>query len=244
MFLMFSGLEKVEMVFELDSLSAEDAVRRSFEVLGLQNSQVSLYQEMMSAQSALERVVRDGRSAFNIETDAVSIHFSTIKAYQQQLLTISRKSPCELSGWEEVVGSFLGCKGFTQACVLSGEYTFWQNAADPLQYQAAGRSYDGLPLVSNGLPSPLEKLVIDTSHNPGRRIIKIGYVEMVGHAMWFGQPFWNRAGNHRRQDLLSASAYMADEIMDGMTRVVAHEGPFADETTKEAQENLRRLLFG
>jgi hypothetical protein len=241
---MFMGAEKVEIIFGLGSLSAEEAAGRSIEVLGLQNSQVTLYQEVMSAKSALERIVREEKSSFNIETAAVSIHFSTIRAYQQQLLAISKKESCELSRWEDVVGSFFGCKEFIQACVLSDEYTFWQNAADPLQYQAAGRSYDGLPLVSNGLPSPLEKLVIDTSHSPGRRIIKVGYVEMVGYAMWLGQPFWNRVGNHRRQDLLTASAYKADEITNGITRIVAHEGPFTDETTKETQENLRRLLFG
>jgi hypothetical protein len=188
--------------------------------------------------------VREGKPSFNIETAAVSIHFSTIRAYQQQLLTISKKESCELSRWEYVVGPFLGCKGFIEACILSDEYTFWQNAADPLQYQAAGRSYEGLPLVSNGLHSPLEKLVIDTSHNPGRRIIKVGYVEMVGYAMWFGQPFWDRVGNHRHQDLLTASACKVDEMANGIVRVVAHEEPFIDETTKKAQENLRRLLFG
>jgi hypothetical protein len=144
--------------------------------------------------------------------------------------------------WEGIVGSFLGCKGFTQACLLSDEYTLWQNAADPLQYQAAGRSYDGLPLVSNGLPSPLQKLVIDTSRNPGRRVIKIGYVEMVGCAMWFGHPFWNLVGNHRRQDLFAVTK--AVEMPSGIVHVVASEEPFVDETTREVQENLRRIIFG
>lgn len=240
---MFVGAEKVEMVFELDSLSAEDAARRSIEVLGLQDSQVNLYREAMSTASALEKIVREGKPSFNIETAAVSIHFSTVRAYQQQLLTIRKEEACTLSAWEEVVGSFSDCKGFIQACLLSDEYTLWQNAADPLQYQAAGRSYDGLPLVSNGLPSPLQKLVVDTSRNPGRRIIKVGYVEAVGHAMWFGRPFWNLVGNHRRQDLLTATAYKAAEIPNGIVRVVASEEPFVDETTKEVQEDLRRLLF-
>lgn len=114
---MFMGTEKVEMVFELDSLSAEEAARRSIEVLGLQGSHVSLYQEVMSAKSVLERIVREGKPSFNIETAAVSIHFSTIRAYQQQLLTISKKESCELSRWEYVVGPFLGCKEIGRAHV-------------------------------------------------------------------------------------------------------------------------------
>jgi hypothetical protein len=240
---MFMGAEKVEMVFELDSQSVDDAARRSIEVLGMQDSQVNLYQEAMSAKSALEKIARDRESSFNIETAAVSIHFSTIRAYQQQLLTIFKREACALSTWEEIIDSFEDCKGFTQAYLLSEEYTLWQNAADPLQYQAAGRSYDGLPLVSNGLPSPLQKLVVDTSRNPGRRIIKVGYVEVVGYAMWFGRPFWDHVGNQRRQDLLAFSAYKATEMPNGIVRVVASEAPFVDETTKEVQENLRRLLF-
>lgn len=240
---MFMGVESVELIFELDALSAEDAARRSIEVLGLQNSQLNLYQDTMSAKSVLERIAREGKPFFNIKTADVSIHFSTIRAYRQQLLTISMRELRPLSVWEGVVDSFLSCKGFTQACLLSDEYTFWQNAADPIEYQAAGRSYEGLPLVSNGLPNPLQKLVIDTSHNPGRRIIKVGYVEAVGHAMWFGQPFWNLVGNHRRQDLLTATAYKTTEMPNGIVRVVASEDPFVDKTTKEVQEDLRRLLF-
>jgi len=241
---MFMGVEKVELIFELDALSAEEVARRSIDVLGLQNSQINLYQEAMSAKSALERIVREGKPSFNIETSDVSIHFSTIRAYRQQLLTICMKEARSLTVWEGIVGSFLGCKGFTQACLLSDEYTLWQNAADPLQYQAAGRSYDGLPLVSNGLPSPLQKLVIDTSRNPGRRVIKIGYVEMVGCAMWLGQPFWDLVGNQRRQGLLASRAYNAIEMLGGIVRLVASEAPFVDEATKEVQEDLRRLLFG
>jgi len=241
---MFTGVESVELIFELDALSADEAVRRSIEVLGLQNSQLNLYQEPMSAKLALEKITREGKPFFNINNADVLVQFSTIRAYRQQVLTISVKDARALSVWEGVVGSFSDYKGFVQACLLSNGYTFWQNAEDPLEYQAAGRSYDGLPLVSNGLPSPLQKLVVDTSRNPGRRIIKIGYVEVVGHAMWFGRPFWNVVGSHRRQDLLAATAYKTTEMPNGIVRIVASEEPFVDETTKEVQEDLRRLLFG
>lgn len=240
---MLSGIERVEIVFELDSIDAEDAAKRSIEVLGLGDSQVNFYEEAMSAKTALAKIAREGKPSFNIDADTASVHFSTIRSYKQQSLTIVKREACELSTWEEIVRYFDAKKGFTQACLLSDNYTFWQNAADPLLYQASGRTYDGLPMISNGLPSPLHKLVIDTSCNPGRRTIKIGYVEMVGHVMWLAPRFWNLVGDQRRKNLLSTTVYQVSELPNGILRLVVSGEPFVDETTRDAQEDLRRLLF-
>lgn len=237
------GADKVEMVFRLDSLNAVDVARQGLDALGLQDAQVKLYGKGMNANTALQKIAKDGKPFFNIETDSASIHFSTMKAYQQQLLTIYKKAGLELSAWEKVVESFMGYEGFTLACLQNDEYMLWQNAADPLQYQAAGRSYNHLPLISNGLPSPLQKLVVDTSRNPGRRIIKIGYVEMVGHVMWFGKPFWSLVGERHREAVLTSVAYQITQMPNEIVRVIASNQPFSDDTSKAEQEDLRRLLF-
>ena len=50
------------------------------------------------------------------------------------------------------------------------EYDYWQNAEDLLLYRVAGRAVEGLRLVSNNLPAPLEQKVVDISANPGRRV--------------------------------------------------------------------------
>jgi hypothetical protein len=237
------GADKVEMVFRLDSLNAVDVARKGMEVLGLQDAQVNLYGKGMNANTALQKIAKDGKPFFNIESDGASIHFSTMKAYQQQLLTIFKKDGLELSAWEKIVESFVGYEGFTQACLLSDEYMLWQNAADPIQYEAAGRSYKHLPLVSNGLPSPLQKLIVDTSHNPGRRIIKIGYLEIVGYVMWFGRPFWGLVGERHREAMLTSSAYQVTRKSNDIIRVIASNQPFVDDSSKAKQEDLRRLLF-
>ena len=57
--------------------------------------------------------------------------------------------------WDAIAESFVGEVGFVQAYVADDEYSFWQSAHDPVQYEAAGRAYFGLPMVSNGLPAPL-----------------------------------------------------------------------------------------
>ena len=74
------------------------------------------------------------------------------------------------------------------------EYDYWQNAKDPALYSTAGRSIEGLPLRSNGFPEPLERLEIDTSRNPGRPVLRGGYIECVGSTMWLGPSFWSLTG--------------------------------------------------
>lgn len=237
------GADKVEMVFRLDSLKAVDVARRGMEVLGLRDAQVYLYGKEMNANAALQKIAKDGNPFFNIETAGASIHFSTMKAYQQQLLTIFKKDGLELCAWGGIVESFAGCEGFTQACLLNDEYMLWQNAFDPIQYQAARRSYRHLPLVSNGLPNPLQKLIVDTSHNPGRRVIKIGYLEIIGHVMWFGAPFWSLVGERYREAVLGSAAYQVTRMPNDIVRVVASNQPFIDDASKAKQEDLRQLLF-
>lgn len=242
---MHGGPESVELIFELDSLGAPVAAKQGVAALGLAGDlQVDLYGDAMDLDSALKEMERERRPHFQLKTGAASIGFCTVKAYQHQLLIIHREEPWTLSDWEGAIDFFLGCDGFTQACFQSEDYAFWQNAHDPLEYEVAGRSVDGLPLVSNGLPSPLNRLVVDTSRNPGRRVIRVGYVEMVGHAMWLGRPFWGIVGDDRRQELLAATAYQVTEMQSGVIRVVASEDPFVDETTREIQDDLRRILFG
>jgi len=223
-------------------LPAEAAARLSLDTLGFGEQRVSLNDESMPLALALRKLVRAGEPFFDINTDGATIHLSSLRAHKIQLLTINPEAQSEAS-WEKIAGAFLSCQGFVQACVLNEEYTFWQNAQDPLQYEAAGRSYAGRRMVSNGLPSPLTRSVIDVSHNPGRWIIKPGYVEMVGREMWLGRPFWSRVGADRWQDLAAASAYRVREIDNSTTSIAVPGKVFIDETTADVQDDLRRLLF-
>lgn len=242
--MMNKSKEQIELVFELGSLTAEDAAKRVVEALHLQNKSVKLYEKQMAVQSALEKIAEDGKASFKIETDRASIHFSTVQAFHLQSVTIGMKEPCPLPVWQEVAGQFLGCKGFVQACLSDVEYSFWQNAVDPLQYQAAGKSVAGLSMTSNGLPKPLQKQIVDTSANPGRRILRSGYIEMIGHVMWFGPRFWALVGPSRRQDLLACADVRTSEMRHDVLRTITSGSPFVDERSKEMQNFLRKLLFG
>jgi hypothetical protein len=71
---------------------------------------------------------------------------------------------------------------------------FWQNAEDLLQYPSVGRSWQHLPMKSNGLPPPREQSIIDILDNPGRWSLHVGFIEAIGAVMWSGERFWQVRG--------------------------------------------------
>lgn len=147
----------------------------------------------------------------------------------------------DIDGWAECIGAI---DGLVQGWVVDREYNYWQNAEDPLEYTTEGRSYAHLPMKSNGLPYPLEQMIIDTSQNPGRRVMRVGYVEAVGYVMWFGEPFWKITGTSK-QKVISQGWLKCEERPGGILRVQAAEQPFtsAEGEQGEIQRRLRELLF-
>lgn len=140
---------------------------------------------------------------------------------------------------------FLELDSFIQGRVFDEEYERWQNAEDVLQYTAVGKSYKHLPMVSNGLPYPLEQMVIDVSMNLGRRILCDGYIESIGSTMWLGKQFWELTGTDKLSVLnaewLECQQYEVSEVL-----VVKSQGfVFINSKSKEGeiQEKLRKLLF-
>jgi hypothetical protein len=101
----------------------------------------------------------------------------------------------------------------------------------------------GLPMKSNDLPPPLDKMIVDTSRNPGRRILRDGHIEAIGHRMWLGPEFLARVPGADRKSILAARELRVTERPDGLLEIVAQDAPFIDTTTAEKQDRLRRLLF-
>lgn len=133
---------------------------------------------------------------------------------------------------------------FRYARFFDGEYEFWQNATDPLEYSARGWSSEGLPKKSNGLPPPLRQMVIDTSRNPGRRSLRKGFIESVGSPMWLGEAFWALAGSSRRT--IGGLKWLHCEAWkQGVVRLRPADGPFttAKGEMGELQDRLREVLY-
>jgi len=141
------------------------------------------------------------------------------------------------------VPPFTDSPDFVMAWVADREYDYWQNAEQLYQYTAAGRSYEGLPLISRGLPFPHDEAIIDTSRNPGRRAMRHGYIEVVGAVMWLGEPFWRLTGVDKKQ-VSDAGWLRILDVSPSVTKLEAAEHCFTAESgNAELQARLRLLLF-
>ncbi|MCB9691042.1 MAG: hypothetical protein H6736_04430 [Alphaproteobacteria bacterium] len=184
-----------------------------------------------------EAVSQSGKPHFRAEVGPVVADMGGVRNYGHTLVTVEAKEPLP---WRPLVE---GVDGLVLARAHDVQYDHWQNAEDPLVYQAAGRSMDGLPMKSNGLPFPLEQQVVDTSRNAGRRVLRQGYVEAIGHRMWLGPEYFARVPGADRDAIMNAGWLQVTEMENGILEVVASDEPFTDDSTADIQNRLRRLLF-
>src|SRR5262245_41538571 len=148
------------------------------------------YEQRVSLGShGLPKIGGAGRT-FDLSGAGREFHLASVASAELDFLEVTSTQDSRAS-WDEWALRFIDSDDFIMAWLADREYERWQNAADPLEYKAAGRSYAHLPLVSNGLPYPVEQMIIDTSRNAGRRILRTGYIEVVGALMWLGAPFWS-----------------------------------------------------
>jgi len=178
-----------------------------------------------------------------LETAELSFQFGIVGGYDQCFITITENVAGAAINWDAWAKPFLEEPSFVQAWIHDVEYDYWQNAKDVLQYKVAKRDYSHLPMVSNGLPPPVEQKIIDTSKNPGRWTIEKGYVEAVGATMWLGPLFWDRIG-HDSSEQIKSTEWLQSEVMDnGILRIQAQPNSFQDDSTADLQNRLRECLY-
>jgi len=200
-----------------------------------------LYGNAISTRRLMKKVAKE--THFQISNRYYSIRHCPVTNYGFDFISVDC-SPVAKPDTEMWTANICSMGGLIQGWILDINYDYWQNAEDPLEYTTEGRSYAHLPMKSNGLPYPLEQMIIDTSQNPGRRVMRVGYVEAVGYVMWFGEPFWKITGTSK-QKVISQDWLKCEERPVGILRVQAAEQPFtsAEGEQGEIQRRLRELLF-
>lgn len=235
--------ESLEIVYSIGFVEPYDVwsiISSQISNLKLNDLGVKFYGKSLSLDDVSYEIVRSKKLHFNIKTEKARFQFTSIANYKHSLVVIEEIQDNSIT-WHEWIVDFLKLHGFVQAWVSDIEYSFWQSAEDPLEYEGSHRSYEGLPMRSNGLPYPLEKMVIDTSSNPARRDIKVGYVEAIGNPMWLGAQFWQYS-SISKQCLIKELGEKAQEI-NGTVRIDMINGGFKDETSVKEQKKLRDLLY-
>ena len=173
-----------------DAVEAISLIGLEVDSLGL-NSEFAVYGKISTPKKAVQQAKRSGRPSFDIEFGTYNIGLCPIANREIDVLRITMDPSRSI---DEVFTRFVGIGDFVHAWAIDRDYNYWQNAFDPIQFDSAGRSYEGLSMKSNGWPPPREKLIIDVSQNPGREILRTGFVEAVGGVLWLSNVFHNRTG--------------------------------------------------
>jgi hypothetical protein len=128
----------------------------------------------------------------------------------------------------------------------NSDYFLWQNSQSLATCQQMGWSTEGVSMINNGLPAPLNAMIIDVFLNPGRMKHRKGYIEAVASEMWLGAAFWPATSADRAEVMRAAEWLLAVEVLpNDVVYLRAQDRPFtqADGREKELQDKLRRLLF-
>jgi hypothetical protein len=189
--------ETLEFIYSMDGILAVEAWNMMWRVLEHElredGTTVMYYDKKIKLDNVASHIAQTKEDFFGVRTKRWTLHLSTVGSANHCLVTLE-SSARSFDEWRKLA------KPFLTSTLISGrihddEYERWENAEDPIIYTAFGRSYAHLPMVSNGLPDPLEQMVVDISRNPGRRTInRTGYVAALGSLMWLGPLFSERTG--------------------------------------------------
>lgn len=192
----------------------------------------------------LRRQIERKNAWGHLETDEISFRYGVAGSYNHCFISIREKVPGAADDWDVWTKPFIVLDGFVEGWVADVEYSYWQNVRDPIEYKNVGLDFSHLPMKSNGLPPPLEKMEIDISCNPGRWVLQSGYVEAVGFIMWLSDLFWNKVGMTHKNRVSSVDWLRTSELEKGILKIQMPEPFFISDKTADAQNRLRTYLYG
>lgn len=133
--------------------------------------------------------------------------------------------------------------GFVQARIYDAEYDRWQNAESLTLFEVERVEHAHLPKKSNGLPFPLTQEVVDISKNPGRWVLRNGYIEAVGAFMWVSKSLLQLVGVDEKK-LMDIDCFAVEDL-GGVLKIAAYNQCFtaAVGAQPERQDLLREVLF-
>ena len=240
------GAEQLKAIFQQGTLASELALGGIQTVLERHSVPLTGFtvdDEPVRFPSLLTQLKRLERKMFDLAGQGFEFALGSVGNYRLDFLEIRSQDEPTIS-WREWAVEYLGYPGFVMAWVVDRGYDHWQNAEDPLQYTAVGRSCAELPMKWNGLPHPLSKRIIDISANPGRWCLRDGYVEAVGALMWLGPSFWALTGADQLR-VKDAPWLRVSQPAPSVIEIRAAEQCFTSDggESGELQSRLRSLLF-
>jgi hypothetical protein len=238
--------ESLSIVFGLGRLTptaALDVIEAVYRKHGFSLDEFSRREKPLRFASLVATIKRSGRKTFSIWSDRYDIQLAHVTNDHHNLLVVDTHARPNVP-WSDWIAQVAGSEHFVMAWVTNIEYETWQNMWDPQFYVLAGKPFDHLPKVLSESPSLRGQLVVDCSENPGRRVIRDGYVEAIGATMWLGAPFWELTGADL-SEVVVADWLRINWPLPNVLALEAAPTPFisADGISGELQGQLRHLLF-
>jgi hypothetical protein len=234
----------IEIIFDYMSINPALVWRNLIEVGSITIHEMAfLYENKMKISNIEKSIIKSGKPHFYVEIKDAVFQYTPVGNYNLSFLIIEKY----VSSFKDVyrwVEPFLSYKSFIQARIYDEKYEYWQNAHDPIQFKSSGKDYKHLPMKSNELPPPLEQMVIDTSKNPGRRVLCDGYVEGIGSRMWLSNKFFKITKTSKKNILNQnwiKSKQLNSDIIEIRVDDKAFDSSEGDYGLK--QDKLRSLLF-
>lgn len=142
--------------------------------------------------------------------------------------------------WE----SLLNHPNFLMARLMDQDYDVKQNSRSVHIYETNDWPHMHLPKISNGMPPPIDEIIVDTRVNPGHWRFKHGYIEGVAAQMWLGDAFF-KAVNLEKSALNGVPWLEVNELANGVVHLKAYDTEFNSDQgeQRELQIKLRKLLF-
>jgi len=240
------AVEELTIVFKHATLDAElalNSIQSELAERQIPSSGFELYEQPVELAEVSPQLKSAGRKTFNLVGRGFVFHLNSVRNFQLDFLGIKATGE-HRSSWEKWAARFIGDPNFIMAWLADAEYEFWQNAEDLLQYTSKYKPHEHLPKKSNGLPPPLEQTIIDTSGNPGRRLLRFGHYEAVGAVMWLGEAFWHLTKASKVEVERSPWLHISSPL-PSVVRIEASSKCFTtpEGHTGQLQRELRVLLF-
>ncbi|VVE72784.1 hypothetical protein PCA31118_04313 [Pandoraea captiosa] len=210
-----------------------------FVMLGVVNTS-----DDMAPASVVLRRAGNSRPWGELASQQLIFQYGVAASFEHCFVQIEERYPAAAGVWDDWINPFVFEEGFVQGWVSDVEYNRWQNATDPFEYQLAGRDCSHLPRKSNGLPPPVAKEIVDISVNPGRWVLRDGYVEAVAPKMWLSELFWRRVGLEKKNRFQQEYSESIKALVGGILKLVLQDIDFDSEVTAEEQVRLRSALYG
>jgi len=239
---------KMDIILPLKSISALEAWQVIWSFLETQKVSGDTVGRLENTRLSLKKIEatikRRSLRHFGVSFEEVDVSFGSITGANHILILIDDRSAHQSIDWSKLPERFFAKHPFIQAWLSDGNYDAWQNQYDPFFYEKDGRPYDHFKLIPNGYSSPLDRMVLDISDNPGRRVIRRskGFVEVIAAQMWVGEEFWRRAETDNG-DILAKLPGRHEHLENGVTYLHFSDDLFTEKTDQEWIRELRNTLY-